>query len=279
VTKTRATGKRPPPERSLCGAKKRQGDGVCRHPAGWGTSHPGFGRCKAHGGSTRNGVTHAELLARERALETDVDKPYDELIREKDIADLLRVLKQRSDITDLSEDLQLARAITIDFVNRARELETALLRWSASWDRDWQAAALMLIEELQIAQLDEDWPRYAELLTKIPDPLRFMDRPKKVVDVSAAVGMFRNIAAIVAQIVQMQQSGSVPVRDVEVLLVEIASATERAIRQQVGDSGTRDRLLEAIERAYAALRIQSWDADLLDASRTARGIEGGGALN
>lgn len=35
-----------------CGAKKHQGTGTCTRPAGWGTTHPGTGRCKLHGGST-----------------------------------------------------------------------------------------------------------------------------------------------------------------------------------------------------------------------------------
>lgn len=43
----------------FCGAKKRQGEGNCRRPAGWGTSHPGIGRCKLHGGSTPDQVKHA----------------------------------------------------------------------------------------------------------------------------------------------------------------------------------------------------------------------------
>jgi hypothetical protein len=42
-----------------CGAKKRQGEGTCHRPAGWGTDHPGAGRCKLHGGSTRNLRTKA----------------------------------------------------------------------------------------------------------------------------------------------------------------------------------------------------------------------------
>lgn len=37
-----------------CGGKKRQGEGTCTQPAGWGTDHPGTGRCKLHGGSTKN---------------------------------------------------------------------------------------------------------------------------------------------------------------------------------------------------------------------------------
>lgn len=45
-------------ESPRCGARTRQG-GLCRHPAGYGTDHPGYGRCKFHLGSTRNGRVHA----------------------------------------------------------------------------------------------------------------------------------------------------------------------------------------------------------------------------
>jgi hypothetical protein len=43
---------------SLCGGPKRQSPGPCTRPAGWGTGHPGSGRCKLHGGSTRNHEKH-----------------------------------------------------------------------------------------------------------------------------------------------------------------------------------------------------------------------------
>lgn len=35
-----------------CGAKNRQHTGYCTLPAGWGTQHQGFGRCRKHGGNT-----------------------------------------------------------------------------------------------------------------------------------------------------------------------------------------------------------------------------------
>jgi hypothetical protein len=50
---------------NLCGAKKRQGDGWCRRPAGWGTSHVGIGRCRLHGGSTPTHVVAADKTALE----------------------------------------------------------------------------------------------------------------------------------------------------------------------------------------------------------------------
>jgi hypothetical protein len=49
----------------VCGAKKRNGDGLCQKPKGFGTSHPGIGKCKYHGGTGSPGAMHA---AREQAV-------------------------------------------------------------------------------------------------------------------------------------------------------------------------------------------------------------------
>lgn len=42
-------------EGRVCGAKKRQSEGTCVRPAGWGTDHPGWGNCRSHAGTTPNG--------------------------------------------------------------------------------------------------------------------------------------------------------------------------------------------------------------------------------
>src|SRR4051812_40805350 len=58
-----------------CGARARGGKN-CRHEAGWGTDHPGWGRCKMHGGNTRHGRLFAarlEALAQLPAFGDDVD--------------------------------------------------------------------------------------------------------------------------------------------------------------------------------------------------------------
>lgn len=56
-------------DKALCGAKTRadanknpahKAGRPCKRPAGWGTDHPGSGRCKLHGGSTRAGGVKAE---------------------------------------------------------------------------------------------------------------------------------------------------------------------------------------------------------------------------
>jgi len=63
-------------ENRYCGARKKQqspdGDGqeTCRRPAGWGTDHVGDGRCKLHGGSTRNGKRAAMTERVHKARDT-----------------------------------------------------------------------------------------------------------------------------------------------------------------------------------------------------------------
>lgn len=42
-----------------CGADKRQGVGPCEQRKGFGTKHPGTGKCKFHGGSTETGTKAA----------------------------------------------------------------------------------------------------------------------------------------------------------------------------------------------------------------------------
>ncbi len=44
----------------ICGSKTRQVQSkpYCHRPAGWGTTHPGVGRCKLHGGCSPMGPDH-----------------------------------------------------------------------------------------------------------------------------------------------------------------------------------------------------------------------------
>lgn len=70
-----------------CGGKLHGRDGTCELPAGWGTSHKGYGRCRKHLG---NAPTVAKAAERERLEDraraelarldvTPVDNPLEEL--------------------------------------------------------------------------------------------------------------------------------------------------------------------------------------------------------
>lgn len=65
---------------SKCGAKKKNGSGNCTKPAGWGTGHPGHGRCKLHGGSSPSGsLAAAKSVVQSFGIQLDVD-PHEALL-------------------------------------------------------------------------------------------------------------------------------------------------------------------------------------------------------
>ena len=60
----------PAKPRNLCGSGRKNTDAKCTRPAGWGTDHPGTGRCKLHGGNTPNGRVFAQKQIAEQAVVT-----------------------------------------------------------------------------------------------------------------------------------------------------------------------------------------------------------------
>jgi hypothetical protein len=63
-----AGGSGPRHDSPKCGAKKKQGEGNCKRPAGWGTDHAGAGQCKLHGGCMPNNRVAALAEQAERLL-------------------------------------------------------------------------------------------------------------------------------------------------------------------------------------------------------------------
>lgn len=70
-----------------CGARKRQGEGTCTRPAGWGTEHVGYGTCKLHGGNMRNHRVSAELAI----VEDKANVLFGELVEVKPVDNPLDV--------------------------------------------------------------------------------------------------------------------------------------------------------------------------------------------
>ena len=52
----------------FCGGKLKGRDGTCEQPRGWGTPHPGTGRCKLHGGCAPSSVIAGINAQAERLL-------------------------------------------------------------------------------------------------------------------------------------------------------------------------------------------------------------------
>lgn len=94
MTEPRGTGE-------PCGAKRAEGSGLCAHAAGWGTDHPGFGRCKLHGGNSPSG-NKAAAAAEGRYL-------------------LGVLVSDREPVTDPTAELRRVGAIALTWMEACRE--------------------------------------------------------------------------------------------------------------------------------------------------------------
>ena len=91
----------------FCGATTRAGT-PCRRPAGWGTDHPGEGRCKLHGGS--NPIKHGRYSRIKRAR----------------IRELIDQYRNDPQPLDLLEEVLILRALLTDYVERTTSRDQEL---------------------------------------------------------------------------------------------------------------------------------------------------------
>jgi hypothetical protein len=157
-----------------CGAKKKSG-GHCTLAAGWGTSHPGLGKCKLHGGET---PTHVRAAAKDemrillgRPIETTPEEAILNCIRIRSgevqwLSDKMAEL----DAKDWTEDTMLGK----QFHLFARERQAAL-RDVAKFS---EMAIRMNIEERRVRIAETYGEAIATLLKGILDELMpHMDQP------------------------------------------------------------------------------------------------------
>lgn len=83
-----------------CNARRRGGPGYCQRPAGWGTDHPGVGRCKLHGGDVP--VSHGL---------------YSKYSRHR-LAELAAKFREDPDLLNLRDTIALQAALVTDLLSQ-----------------------------------------------------------------------------------------------------------------------------------------------------------------
>ena len=109
---------RPRPSDHRCNARLLKRHGHCQRPAGWGTPHPGAGRCKLHGG-----CAHAANITHGRYCKGPFPR----------IADLQQQYGKDPDPLNLLRELATQRALLHDFLERHEKFQEALFDWHASY--------------------------------------------------------------------------------------------------------------------------------------------------
>jgi hypothetical protein len=191
-----------------CGAKtKNRPGGRCTMPAGLRTDHPGQGRCWLHGGRSAGlggkGISHGRYSKIKRAS-----------IREK-IAELQQTDRKP---LDLLPELELLRALVLDFIESYDETTTALLAWHESFRYPLQG----LIDRA---------------------------RPRKVADLADAAKIVRDIAAVVHTIHEIETTGAITLAT----FVRVVEQMGLVVAKHVKD----DEALTAIQRDWDELRVDA----------------------
>jgi hypothetical protein len=227
-----------------CGAKNRQGSG-CRRPAGWGTPHVGEGRCKLHGGL--NPVRHGRYSTIKRA----------------EIRELIEHHEGDPDPLNLLPELATARALFQDFIDRYDEWREALIAWHRTYTaaerplaEDRLLAAETVCDELEAlvgpADLDEEEVEQegARVRRAIRDARKLVaelrapaesGKPRRILDLSDAVGHAEAISRIVKRIEDVRAQNAISRPE----LMRIMQEMGRVVARYVDDPGTREKIQDA----------------------------------
>lgn len=229
----------------FCGGKRRQGMGTCTQAAGWGTSHPGQGRCKLHGGS--NPIQHGR---------------YSQISREP-IRLLVERHKADPDPLNMLPDLALARAFLEDFIERYDVWREAVLAWWQSWSltrRRWSVEQVQAFRDL-LDDFEEQFnarngcltERQVESLVLAREFLEALalenadGRPRQVLDVSAAITMIGEVTKIAERIEKVRAANAISRPDLLRLMAEMG----RVVEAHVKDAGAREK----IQEGWLAIRV------------------------
>jgi len=238
----------------VCGAQHTKRAGTCKKPAGWGTSHPGEGRCKLHGGTTQKVSTRYQMTNASPSLRAAIDAQ-----------------RADPDPLNLMPDLLLARALLSDGIERHSEVTEALIAWHASHTTGyleavdlWRQRLAKYVEDAESRGMEpEEGP------PPPPIPESFERKPRQLPDQSAFIGLIDRVTGIVERIEKRQREGLISLTLLDSTLERMGMEVVYAAKEVGIDDTARTALLAVIERRWNAVRIDP-------ATGTVQGAEAGG---
>lgn len=219
-----------------CRAWNSKRNKYCRSKAGHGTLHLGEGRCRTHEGRP---ITTAS-----RIRYTDVGH--------RTIGDLVRKFQEDPDPLNMLDELAMARAILVDFIERHSAFTEALLDWHESfkltkqpmseedasgYERVITEYAIMLRESGKYTDLQiTDCTRAERFIQAYRKPVA-EKRPRKVVEIIEVTKVIDTIVKIVSRLTERSTIS-------EAELSRVISGMSRVVDVIVTDPEQRKKVRE-----------------------------------
>jgi len=227
------------PATTKCNFRLQDGR-LCAVAAGYGTDHPGVGRCCYHGGG---GVLIQESAPGKRR--------YAVITRER-IAHLISHFSAEadSDRWDVSAEVDALRAIFVDFIERYDEYTDALLKWSADYQLTRSPLDPRLVESW--AELVETWradrisesktgglePEDYRAYTQAKDYLGILrvgpdtNKPKQVMDIADAHKILDSIGKMVERVMKFRSANAVSRPELNRVMQEMWRAVDGLVKDE-----------------------------------------------
>lgn len=210
-----------------CGYEVKSTGRKCTNKKGMGTPQPGFGPCHLHGGKETLAIMNARRVL---GLYHKIRSP-----KLKDA--LARVRESNVDAIDLSPEVDVLRAIVLDFVERRDEFVEAIVSFKQSFDQ--------AITKAINADRTHDPELYAEACAEIASAVN--KRPIEVVDVSQASAIIDRVGKMAERIHKFKTSDTITLDQIKRLLDNMGMALARHV--------TDPEVIKAIQADWNQLEI------------------------
>lgn len=225
------------PER-ICGAEGKRGAGPCRHPAGFRTDHKGSGRCYLHGGLTPAPTGRYSSIERPRVRE------------------LLERFESDPDPLNLLAEVQLLRALLLDFINRFDEQDRMLTRWNMSFEKSFQSDWADWWRTMRADALEREDDLSVDLVERMPDPMNYLpSKPLRMADITDVSRLIKEVGAMVDRIRKGQQESTFSMDVINRLWVLMGGHVTDAAMEVIENDDIRSALLTAVEGRWGTISL------------------------
>jgi hypothetical protein len=177
-------------------------------------------------------------------------------IRRRRVRELLDHFKSQGNPLDLTDEVHLLRALLTDWVERYDDITNGLHRWHASFQDDYSKAFDGWRQQALRANENHVRGHYSgDTLGPPPDPLDYVNKPRQLLDITAATQLIDRVGRMVERIEKLKSTGTVSLETLDRVLEQVGVETVRVLQEEVSDHASRSAILTQLERRWASIRV------------------------